>query len=133
MSFVPIEIRPSLIQKQRKVLLFDQRMKQCKLCKGDRLLVGLLYTARRGQSLYGPNAGAVQDIPDCSAWCSNLELGTLIPCLRCKGSSQDHLQASKIRLNTKEEVKPYQLDSILFFLEPQWAVPVTTATTKLNL
>lgn len=42
--------------------------------------------------------------------------GTLTHCVRCKASAHGPLWARETRLRTKEKVRSYHLDSILFFL-----------------
>ena len=42
-------------------------------------------------------------------------LGTLIRCVRRKATTHGPLKASETRLSTKEEVRPYHIDTILFF------------------
>ena len=48
-------------------------------------------------------------------WGAAVLLETLIWCVRCEASAHGPLQASGTELSTKQEVRPYHLDSILFF------------------
>ena len=65
-------------------------------------------------------------LPSWGAGLSGSAMETLIRGIRCKASVPGPLQARESRLS-KEEIRPYHLDSILFFPGPQWALQVTKA------
>ena len=54
-------------------------------------------------------------VPSWGVWHSSSVLGTLVQSAGCKASTHGPLQASELRLRTKEKDRPYHLDSILFF------------------
>ena len=54
--------------------------------------------------------------PSCGEGRRGSVLGPLLQRVRCKASAHGPLKASETRHSTKEEFRPYHLDSILFFL-----------------